>query len=103
YKLVGPGKIDLSFKAGDEVGVAIYKFDGDDRFTFCGPQDTSNKKRPTEFTADKGSGQVLFTLTRAKPGEEKPTADEIAKFADPLARVKEAAARSLSANNLKQI
>jgi hypothetical protein len=83
--------------------VGIYTFDGDDRVMLCIPKDEQVKKRPTEFTGDKDSGQVLLTLTRAKPGEEQPSADEIAKYADPVAKIRLAAARQVSANNLKQI
>jgi RNA polymerase sigma factor (sigma-70 family) len=103
YKLVGPGKIDLSLNPREELQPGIYKFDGNDRLTICAGKDGDQPQRPKEFTADKGAGNVLLTLTRAKPGEEKPTAEEIAKFADPAERIKEAAARQQSANNMKQI
>jgi uncharacterized protein (TIGR03067 family) len=72
YKLVAPGKIDIALDAAKAAGLGIYKFDGDDRLTLCVPRDAQAKERPTEFTGAKDSGQVLFTLTRAKPGEEKP-------------------------------
>src|SRR5205085_6609675 len=61
------------------------------------------KKRPTEFNGGPNTGQLLFELSRAKPGQEKPSAEEIAKFAGPVDKVKEAVARQVSANNLKQI
>lgn len=103
YTLVGPGKIDVAFDAAKPINVGIYKFDGDDRITLCIPKEEQVKKRPTEFTGEKDSGQVLLTLTRAKPGEEQPSAEEIAKYADPVTKMRLAASRQISANNLKQI
>jgi RNA polymerase sigma factor (sigma-70 family) len=102
YDLIGAGKIDLGPGAMDkEVSPAIYKFDGNDSLTLCASNDA--KKRPTEFTAEKGTGQFLFALVRAKPGQEKPTPQEIAKFKDGADQIREAVSRTISANNLKQI
>ena len=100
YKVVGAGKIDVTINK-EEPGPGIYKFDGKDRLILCFTKDAAAKKRPTEFTGEKKSGQTLIQLTRAKPGEEKPSDDEIARFQRGL--VGEAAVRTLSANHLKQI
>jgi uncharacterized protein (TIGR03067 family) len=102
YELVGPGKINIALRPGEDLGHGIYRFDGDDRLTICSPKEGEGQ-RPDDFTAANGSGRVLLTLQRAKAGEEKPTDAEIAKFGGPVDRVREAVARNLSANNLKQI
>jgi RNA polymerase sigma factor (sigma-70 family) len=96
YKLGEPGQIDLAGGEKDK-SLALYKFDGNDRLSLCIGSDT---KRPADFDAKE---VAIFTLERAKPGEEKPTAEEIAKFKGGLNQVQEAAARAVSANNLKQI
>jgi RNA polymerase sigma factor (sigma-70 family) len=104
YKLVGPGIIDITLGVGsDQLAPAIYKFDGDNHLTICVSNDAADSKRPTEFAADKDTGHVLFILNRAKPGEEKPTPQEIAKYQPGADKIREAAARAQSANNLKQI
>jgi uncharacterized protein (TIGR03067 family)/prepilin-type processing-associated H-X9-DG protein len=101
YDLVGPGKLDLSFDTAKEMGLGIYKFDGNDRLTICAAHGTET--RPTDYTSKKGNGQAIFVLQRAKPGEEKLTAEEIAKFKGAVEKLKDAAARAQSANNLKQL
>lgn len=88
YKIVGPGQIDLL------NAVAIYKFDGDDRLTIC----ITKPARPEKFSGDV-KGQSLMTLERAKP----LTLDELAKAKAPVQKVREAAQRAQSTNNLKQI
>jgi uncharacterized protein (TIGR03067 family) len=55
YEIVAPGKIDLGPK--DDMALAIYRFDGDNRLTLC--FGGADKKRPSEFTADKGDRQIL--------------------------------------------
>jgi RNA polymerase sigma factor (sigma-70 family) len=98
YALVEAGKIDLlDAKKADKV-FGIFQFDGDDRFTLC-IKEAGDKARPTEFTGAKGTGQVLMVLDRCKPGEEKPTKEDVAKAGD----FGQAGARAISANNLKQI
>jgi RNA polymerase sigma factor (sigma-70 family) len=101
YALVGPGKLDLALDTVKELGLGIYKFDGNDRLTICATHSTQT--RPTEYTSEKGDGQLVFVLQRAKPGEEKLTAEEIAKAKGAVDKIKEAAARAQSANNLKQL
>lgn len=102
YNLVGAGKIDLTFNIDETVtSLGIYKFDGDDRLTICAKEGAGN--RPTEFAAEKADGHVLFVLQRAKPGEEKVTPEELAKAKGGVNKLQEAAARTVSANNLKQI
>jgi RNA polymerase sigma factor (sigma-70 family) len=101
YDLVGPGKLDLSFDTAKEMGLGIYKFDGNDRLTICAAHGTET--RPTDYTSEKGDGQAVFVLQRAKPGEEKLTAEEIAKHKGAVEKLKETAARAQSANNLKQL
>ena len=63
----------------------------------------SNSKRPSEFTGDKGSGQMLLVLERAKPGEEKPTATELAKHKELVEKIREAPFRAQTVNNLSLI
>ncbi|MBI2805624.1 MAG: sigma-70 family RNA polymerase sigma factor [Planctomycetes bacterium] len=102
FKIVAPGKIDLSLGGNDTVTPAIYRFEGDNRLILCGG-DGPKSERPSQFKGDKDSTQVLLILIRAKTGEEKPTKQDLAKFKGGLAQVQEAAARAQSANNLKQI
>lgn len=102
YEVVGEGKIDLTLQNEKGNSLGIYKFDGDDRLTLCA-QNAPGEKRPTEFSGEKGNNQILFNLQRAKPGEEKPSKDDIARLKGGVDKVREAAARAVSANNLKQI
>jgi hypothetical protein len=95
YKLGQAGQVDVA--AGTpEFSQGIYKFDGNDRLTICFTTDPKAEKRPTTFTGEKDSGQVLLELARAKPGEEKPTAKE-------LELLRELAGRAEHQNNLHQI
>jgi RNA polymerase sigma factor (sigma-70 family) len=103
YKLVGPGQIDMTLNAGKEDGLGIYKFEGDNRLTLCFDNRPGGDKRPTEYSGEEGTDQVLLVLDRAKPGEEKPTAQELAKNKEAVEKLREGAAREQSANNLKQI
>ncbi|HZZ77169.1 MAG TPA: sigma-70 family RNA polymerase sigma factor [Gemmataceae bacterium] len=98
YQLVGPGKIDLKFE-NKKNAEGIFKLEGKDRLTICMPREDG--KRPAEFSADKDTFQVLFTLVRAKPGEEKPSAKEIAALKKNAPR--DGPARQISVNNFKQI
>jgi RNA polymerase sigma factor (sigma-70 family) len=103
YQFAGVGKLDLSMGNNQELAPAVYKFDGDDQLTICASNDVIVAKRPTEFTGEKGTGQVLLVLQRAKPGEEKVTPQEIAKYKDVIDKAREAVAQAQSANNLRQI
>ncbi len=99
FDLVAAGQVDLHVDKDKALG--IYQFDGPDRLKVClagHPID-----RPAAFKAEKGSGNILISLVRAKPGEEKPSPAELAKLKPDIDRVKEAAARTVSVNNLKQI
>lgn len=101
YELIGPGKIDVNMTMENRIVVpAIYQFDGNDCLTLCLPND--DKTRPTEFKAEKGK-RMLWVLVRAKPGEEKPTAEEIAKLGGGLEKIRAAAARTQTTNNFKQL
>jgi RNA polymerase sigma factor (sigma-70 family) len=102
YKLAGAGQIDLALNGDKELSQGIYKFDGNDRLTLC-VKENAGDNRPAEFTGEQGTGQVLRVLDRAKPGEEKLKPEEIAKYKGEIEKVREAAARTVSANNLKQI
>jgi len=104
YKVVGKGEIDIFLNDKNETGVGIYKFDGDDTLTLCLRENTSNKDRPKEFSGEKANGTFMMVFARAKPGEEKvdsKTASDQDKEA--VEKVREAAARMVSQNNLKQI
>lgn len=101
YTLVRPGRIDIAVEPGHQPSPAIYKFDGKDKLVLC--WDVNGGRRPTKFTGDKGSGQALMTLTRAKPGEEKLTKEEAAKYADVIAKLKARADWAQRSNNLKFI
>jgi uncharacterized protein (TIGR03067 family) len=101
YKLVAAGKIDVSNKEGIDFSPGIYQFEGDDRLTLCFRLGNPDQ-RPTEFSGSKGSGQMLLVLNRVKPGEEKLTPEEIARFKE-IDKVREAAVRTRSINNLKHI
>ena len=105
FKFVGAGQMD--FNLGDrqlkDLAPCIFKFEGDDRLILCFNDDPSNVKRPTEFISDKGSGQVMFILERAKPGEEKPTAHEMDKHKDLVDKIRKAPLRNQAFNNLNQI
>jgi RNA polymerase sigma factor (sigma-70 family) len=102
YKFPKAGQIDLPID-NEVPSLGIYKFDGDDRLTLCINLNANNENRPREYRGDAGSGQFLIELVRAKPGEEKPTKEEIAKNKEAIDKIKEAAARAQSQNNLKQI
>ena len=73
YKLPAAGQLDLSFiddNNEEHLGYGIYKFQGDDRLTIC----LSIKgDRPTDYTAAKGTSQIVLVLERTKPGDEKLT------------------------------
>src|ERR1043166_8522464 len=96
YKITGPGKIEMTEPHGKQPGPGIYKFEGDDRVSVCVAE--SNAERPTEYASPAGTKQMLLVLTRVK-GEDKLSKDD-EKVRD---KIKEAAARSISQNNLKQI
>lgn len=100
YNLPGAGEIDLVFSKNDkDAAFGIFKFDGDDRLTICAGK--GDGKRPTEYRAEKNEERMLIVLQRARPGEEKVKVDDKQKRA--IDKAKEAAARAVSANNLKQI
>lgn len=71
YKL-DPAKkqIDLMLVKGDkkDAVAGIYKLEGQ-RMTLCFTEKNKDGKRPTEFKAEKGSGQVVFELALV----ERPT------------------------------
>ena len=56
------------WKLGNREWVGIYKLDGDE-LTICYRRWTD--PRPTEFRAEKDSGQCLMVLRRAKPTQAK--------------------------------
>jgi hypothetical protein len=60
-------------------------------------------ERPREFSGAAGTGHMLLVFVRAKPGEEKFTPEELAKNKEVVEKIREAAGRAQSANNLKQI
>jgi uncharacterized protein (TIGR03067 family) len=105
YKFAGEGQLDLNM--GDrhdrELSPCIYKFDGEDRLLLCLNDNPQVAKRPTEFSGDRGTGQVLFVLERAKAGEEKPTAEELAKHKDLVDKIREVPLRTQTIDNLSQI
>jgi RNA polymerase sigma factor (sigma-70 family) len=103
YKVLGDGKVDLVLGEGKDLGAGIYKFDGDDKLILCALSKEGAVDRPTQFSGDKDSGQVLFVLVRAKPGEEKPSAEDLAKYRDGLKQMRGAAGRQILASNLRQI
>jgi RNA polymerase sigma factor (sigma-70 family) len=100
YSLPAAGKIDLDL-GGNERAQGIYKFDGADKLTLCA-NNGPNNARPTEFSAEQGSKNILFVLERVDPNK-KMSAEEAAKAKEAMTRVREAASRMQSANNLKQI
>lgn len=92
YAFGAPGQINVAGQPG------IYRFQDDDNLTICtGPE------RPTDFTAIRGSFRTLVVLKRAKAGEEKPTAEELAKHKGEVDKLIENLARLVSSNNLKRI
>jgi len=105
YVFVAPGQLDLNLgdRKEKDLSPCIYKFEGDDRLLVCLNDNPQNAKRPTEFNGDRGSSQVLFVLERAKPGEEKPTAEELARHKELVEKIREAPARTQTFNNLNQI
>jgi RNA polymerase sigma factor (sigma-70 family) len=95
FKIVGPGKIDLDFDKDQQTSPGIYQFDGDDKLTICIKE--GGPDRPTKFEGD------TMVLVRAKAGEEKPTAEELAKFKGATDKIRASASRAVITNNLKQI
>ncbi|HLW66180.1 MAG TPA: sigma-70 family RNA polymerase sigma factor [Gemmataceae bacterium] len=78
-----PKAIDLTVTEGrgkGGVAQAIYELDGDN-LKLCFPQDQEGA-RPTEFTSNVGSRQVLFTMRRQKPKKEAENEKE--KEKEPL-------------------
>jgi uncharacterized protein (TIGR03067 family)/prepilin-type processing-associated H-X9-DG protein len=71
YKLdAATGHLDLvTEKKKTEPVLGIYKFDGD-KLTICFGEGPNSGKRPTEFSAEKGSKQVVFVLERVTSGVE---------------------------------
>jgi uncharacterized protein (TIGR03067 family) len=64
-----PRNIDLVISKdpeAHELCLGIYKLDGND-LMLCLPYLKPCERRPTEFTAEKGSDQQLYKLKRAKP------------------------------------
>src|SRR5207237_290612 len=49
YKVIAPGKIDLTTNKRAEPGPGIYQFDGNDKLSLSFAKDPGGKKRPTEF------------------------------------------------------
>jgi uncharacterized protein (TIGR03067 family) len=89
-----PGHIQLLLEDKKETVDGIYKFDGN-RLILCFP-DLGQKStdRPTQFSAEKGSKQVMFVL------EQVQSAADIARE---KIETGERSLRLRSANNLKQI
>src|SRR5262249_13107833 len=84
YKIPAAGSIDLLVQ-DQQPGPGIYKFEGDDRFTLCIRENGGN--RPTEFSGAQGTGQILLVLERAKPGDEKLSPEEAAKYKEAIEKV----------------
>jgi uncharacterized protein (TIGR03067 family) len=105
YKILGAGQMDLNMgdRKDKDLSPCIFKFEGNDRLWLCFNDNPQNDKRPMEFNGDQGTSQVLFVLERVKAGEEKPTAQEMAKHKDLVEKITEAPARMQSINNLSQI
>src|SRR5205807_177293 len=80
----------------------IFKFDGDDRLTMS-TQERAGAKRPTEFSGAAGNGQTLIVLERVKAGDEKPQPGGVAKRKESGDKDPDAADRTQSTNNLKQL
>jgi uncharacterized protein (TIGR03067 family)/prepilin-type processing-associated H-X9-DG protein len=100
FKFAAPGQIDVTLFSRGDFTPGIYKFEGDNRLTLC---IGFGGKRPIALSVEKDEGQVLLVLERAKPGEEKLTPQEVAKYKDAVDKVRQAAAQTMSTNNLKQI
>src|SRR5207249_2954876 len=82
------GHIDLTNqKKKPEVVQGIYKLDGD-KLTICFPAGPNAGVRPKEFTAEKGTQQIMFVLEKLPPDIAGEPGD---------------AGRRQGQNNLKQI
>ena len=102
FKLVGPGHIDLQL-GSEKWGPGIYEFSAKTSLQFVSPPTRKTPNVPRTFAGEKGTGQLLFILSRVKPGEKKLTPQEIAKNKEMIDKYRNAMASSLSANNLHQI
>jgi len=88
-----PKQITLVTGEKNEAVPGIYQFDGD-KLVLCFTEIAAGKERPKEFTAAKGTKQIVFVLEQTQTGEQMARARTDAV---------ESAGRSRSANNLKQI
>jgi hypothetical protein len=68
-----------------------------------GPDGNKKNKRPTDYSAEAGNRNIMFVLERAKAGQEKLSPKEIAQNKEAVDKIREAAARTQTQNNLKQI
>jgi uncharacterized protein (TIGR03067 family) len=103
FKVVGAGHLDIALDGREDRSLGIFKFGDDGRLTLCLRRKPGEGKRPTEFSADRDQQQDILVLERARAGEEKPTGEEIAKFKVVTDKIRQAAARATSVNNLRQI
>lgn len=99
FAIPAAGHIDLTKPDTTRADGGIYKFDGDERLWLSLP--AAGGERPKDFDRSKDKNQWVLQLQRAKPGEERVTPEEFAKYKDSVDKIKLGAARAQSQSNLK--
>jgi RNA polymerase sigma factor (sigma-70 family) len=99
YSIPRPGQIDLLAFKTQGSAEAIYAFNGDDRVKIAFREGAGKKGRPTEFLSKPGDTVIVLQLQRVGPNDKQANPKQV----QAVNKVREAAARSISQNNMKQI
>ena len=101
YQVAAAGQIDIAFGGQAKLSPGIYKFAGPDCLTICVAV-APGGKRPTEFSGDKGLGQVRLDSDCANRGRKSQLPRNSPSTRKGQAR-SAATARAQHLNNLRQM